>query len=257
MTKVIIYGCFGRMGTAISNVAHMHDVEIVAGIDVTASRESRSYPIYQDITDCPITADVIINFMPPNEEKGALALLKHCESFKIPMIIGTTSISSLVQDAIDSVSKTVAIFQSPNLSIGLNLFANIMENAAKLLFNAEFDIEILEKHHNKKLDAPSGTAIMLSEVINQTLGGNMHMTTDRSKHHAVRGRNEIGMHSIRGGSITGEHSVIFAGAGETIEFIHKAESRDVFAIGALKAAQFICGKPAGMYGMQDLIKALV
>ena len=255
-TKIIIYGCFGRMGTAISNVAlDIPEVEIVAGFDIVRSRETRPYPVSYDIKDYPIPADVVINFLPPSETEAAVALLQYCATNKLPMVIGTTNLPHIVVDAIASVSKKIPIFQAANLSIGVNLFADIIKIATKQLFDAGFDIEILEKHHNKKLDAPSGTAIMLSEIINQALGGNMHMQTDRSHQQSERERIEIGIHSVRGGSIKGEHSIIFAGAGETIEFTHRAESRDVFALGAIKAAQFICGKAAGMYNMKDLLKA--
>ena len=255
-TKIIIYGCFGRMGTAISNlVIDMPDIEVVAGFDVVRSRETRSYPVSYNINDYPMPADVVLNFLPTSETEASIALLQYCADKKMPMVIGTTNLPHIVLEAIASVSKKIAIFQAPNLAIGVNLFANIIENAAKQLFDAGFDIEIVEKHHNKKLDAPSGTAIMLSETINRTLGGNMHMQTDRSFQQGERERIEMGIHSIRGGSITGEHSVIFAGHGETIEFTHRAESRDVFALGAIKAAQFIQGKPAGMYNMKDLLNA--
>ena len=254
--KIIIYGCFGRMGTAISNVAaNMPDVEIIAGFDATKSRELRPYPVNYDINDYPIAADVVLNFLPTSATDAAVSLLQYCASKKLPMVIGTTNLPHLVVDAISSVSKKTPIFQAANLAIGVNLFTQIIENATKQLFSSGFDIEIIEKHHNKKLDAPSGTAVMLAEVINQTLGGNMHMQTDRCFHQGERERIEIGIHSIRGGSITGEHSIIFAGEGETIEFTHRAESRDVFAIGAIKAAQFIYDKPAGMYGMKDLLNA--
>ena len=254
--KLIIYGCFGRMGAAISNVVtDIPDVEIVAGFDSIKSREPRSYPVNYDINDYPIPADVVLNFLPPSATEAALSLLQHCAKNKMPMVIGTTNLPHLVEDAIASVSKKIPIFQAANLAIGVNLFAQTIENATKQLYNSGFDIEILEKHHNKKLDAPSGTTVMLSEMINQTLGGNMHMQTDRSLLQGERERIEIGIHSIRGGSITGEHSVIFAGKGETIEFTHRAETRDVFAVGAIKAAQFVNGKPAGMYNMKDLLNA--
>ena len=146
--------------------------------------------------------------------------------------------------------------QSANLSLGLNLFINLLGHAAKMLYNVGFDIEIVEKHHNKKLDAPSGTAVVLANAINDALGGEMQIIHDRSGVHEPRRHNQIGVHAIRGGSIVGEHSVLFAGMGETLEFTHSAVSREVFAVGAVRAAQFMVGKTAGMYTMQDLVREL-
>jgi len=255
--KVIIYGCFGRMGTAISNIIeNTPGVEVVAGFDIVKSREMREYPVHSDIDLYPIPAHVVINFMPPTKVDDAIALLKYCTTHKVAMVFGTTSLPVEVEHAIKEASKSIAIFQSPNMAVGLNMFANILEQAAKTLYNLDFDIEIVEKHHNKKLDAPSGTAIFLAEKVNKSLGGNMHMVTDRSGQHVERDRIEIGMHSIRGGTIMGEHSVIFAGPNETIEFTHSAGSRDAFAIGAVKAAQFIHCKPPGIYSMKHLIAEL-
>jgi len=254
-TKVILYGCYGRMGTAVSNlIAAAQDIEIVAGIDAIASKEMRPYPVDDKINNCKISADVVINFAPPTAGDDILELLNYCVSKQIPIVIGTTSLPPQVEAAVAEASKTIAIFQAANLSLGLNLLAHIMSGAAKLLHNSQFDIEIIEKHHSKKLDAPSGTALTLAQIINESVENSLHIVTDRSQQHAERSRNEIGIHAIRGGTITGEHSVIFAGTGETIEFTHRAESRDVFAHGAIKAAQFTCGKPAGMYGMADLLK---
>jgi len=153
-------------------------------------------------------------------------------------------------------SEKVAILQSPNMSLGINLLSNMLSRATKLLYDANFDVEIVEKHHNQKLDAPSGTALMLANTVNQALGGEMRIVNDRSNAHTKRERNEIGLHVLRGGSIVGEHSVVFAGLDEVIEFTHIAQSRDAFAVGALRAAEFIKGKPPGMYTMQDLINAL-
>lgn len=254
-TKVILYGCYGRMGTAVSNlIAAASDIEIVTGIDMIASKEIRPYPVDNSICNCKISADVVINFAPPTASDDILELLNYCVSKQVSMVIGTTSLPHKVEAGIAEASKKVAIFQASNLSLGLNLFANIMSSAANLLYNSQFDIEIIEKHHNKKLDAPSGTALTLAQIINESVDNSLRIVTDRSQQHEERSRNEIGVHAIRGGSITGEHSIIFAGTGETIEFTHKAESRDVFAHGAIKAAQFICGKPAGMYGMKDLLR---
>ena len=257
-TKVILHGCYGRMGTAVSSlIAAADDMEIVAGIDTIESREMRAYPVFDSFDSIAgHEADVVICFERPTAVEGMLDLLEYCVNKQIPLIMGTTSLPQQVEAAILEAAKKVAIFQSQNLSLGLNLLSHIMSSAAKLLYDSDFDIEILEKHHNKKLDAPSGTAFILANAINQNIGRDLQIVTDRSKQHAERGRNEIGIHSIRGGGIVGDHSVIFAGVGETIEFTHTAQSREVFAVGALRAAKFISGKPAGLYNMQDLIGEL-
>jgi len=255
--KVVLYGCLGRMGTEISNlIEKTPNIEVVAGFDVAKSREDRPYPIHSDISCYPASANVIINFMSPTAVDEAVVLLKHCETHGIPIVYGTTSLPYEIESAIAHASKNIAIFKAPNMAPGLNMLADLLGKASKMLYNLDFDVEIIEKHHNKKLDAPSGTAILLAEKINTSLGGNMHMTTDRSAQHSERNRMEIGMHSVRGGTIAGEHTVIFAGPNETIEFTHTATSREVFAIGAVKAAQFIYGKPAGVYTMQDLLRSL-
>jgi len=171
-------------------------------------------------------------------------------------VLCTTGLPANIIAKVKQAAGKVAVFQSANMSLGVNLLANMVNKAAKLLYDVGFDIEIIEKHHNQKLDAPSGTAYILADAANQALEGKMEYTHDRSQSSAKRNQNEIGIHAIRGGTIVGEHSVIFAGRDEVIEFKHSAGSRDVFAVGAIKAAQYIKGKPAGFYGMQDLIDSI-
>ena len=252
MTKVILCGCSGRMGTAICDLAAaMPDIEVVAGIDRCGQSAA-----YASISECDAEADVIISYLPPTETGDTMEILSYGVKRQIPVIICTTSLPQNVLSAIADASKKVAILQSANMSLGFNLLANMLGRAAKLLYDSQFDIEIVEKHHNKKLDAPSGTANVFADIINQALGSNMRIMHDRSTVHQERDRNEIGMHAIRGGSIIGDHSIIFAGQGEVIEFKHSALSRDVFAVGTIRAAHFMKGKPAGLYNMQDLIDAL-
>ena len=255
--RAAVYGCFGRMGTVVSDlISKTEDMEVVAGFDTISANECHAYPVYNSISEYTTPTDVVINFLPPTAIEDTLALIKYSTGNQVPMVACTTALPQHVCDAITEAATKVAIFQSANLSLGLNLFTNILSRAAKMLYNVDFDIEIIERHHNKKLDAPSGTAYLLADIMNNAIGGNLNTTTDRSQLHQQRSRNEIGVHSIRGGSIVGEHSVLFAGVGETLEFTHAAQSREVFAVGALRAARFIIGKKPGLYGMQDLISSL-
>ena len=241
------------MGKAVSDyILQVEDMEIVAGVDTTTP--TGSYPIYTDIAKCNIEADVVIDFLPPTAEAETIGLLNYCVAKKLPLIVCTTAMPAHIEASIAKAAEKIAILQSANLSLGLNMFIALLGQAAKMLHNADFDIEIVEKHHNKKIDAPSGTAVVLANAINDSLGGKMDIVHDRSQIMRARERNQIGVHAIRGGSIVGEHSVLFAGLGETLEFTHSAVSREVFAIGAVRAAEFIIGKNAGMYSMQDLIK---
>jgi len=252
MTNIIICGCLGRLGTAINRVAATTpDVKIIAGTDTFDG--VRSYPVYKNITECSQKADVVINVMSPTAVAETLQLLEYCAENQVPLIVCTTGLPPEVEAAIADTSKKVAVLKSANMSLGINLLTSLLNRAAKMLYDSNFDIEIIEKHHSKKLDAPSGTAYMLADSINQALGGDMEYVTDRSQTHKERSRNEIGMHALRGGEIVGEHSVVFAGQAEVIELTHIAQNRDVFAIGAIKAACFLKSKPPGMYDMLDLI----
>ena len=256
MTRIIVCGCFGRLGSAICRLAEDNSyVEIVAGVDIMPPSGGLAYPIYTDIAQCNTSADVAICCTRPSAIGETTAILDYCVKRQIPLVLCTTSLPPEILAMIGTATTKVAIFQSANLSLGLNLLANMLDRAAKLLYDTGFDIEITEKHHNKKLDAPSGTAYLLAGIINQALGGQMKYVHDRSRSPTERDRDEIGLHALRGGSIVGEHSILFAGQDEVIELKHIAQSRDVFAVGAIKAAMYIKGKPPGHYGMQDLINA--
>ena len=229
---------------------------MVAGVDILPPAGGLAYPIYSDINQCHTPADAVICVCPPTATADMEVLLEYCEKRQTPLVLCTTSLPEGILEGITRAAKKVAVFQSANMSLGVNLLADMLSRAAKLLYDAGFDIEIIEKHHNQKLDAPSGTAYLLADAVNTALGGRLQYVHDRSKTAAKRSRNELGLHAIRGGSIVGEHSVIFAGQDEVIEFTHEAGSRDVFAVGAIKAAQFIKGKPPGRYTMQDLIDSV-
>jgi len=257
MTRIILCGCFGRLGSAICRIAAQSpDVEIVAGVDVMPPGGGLSYPIYSDITQCQQTADAVICCLPPSSTTDIVTQLEYCVQEQTPMVLCTTGLPDSILDAVQNASDKVAVFQSANMSLGINLLVNMLGRATKLLHDAGFDIEIIEKHHNQKLDAPSGTAYLLADAANQALDGKMQYTHDRSHARDKRSRNEIGLHALRGGSIVGEHNVIFAGQDELIELTHIAQSRDVFAVGAINAARFINNKPPGLYNMQALIDSI-
>ena len=245
------------MGSAVCRLAATNpEVEIVAGVDILPPSGGLAYPIYSDISQCQTPADVVICFCPPSATADMEALLDYCVNRQVPLVLCTTGLPANILERVRRGACKVGIFQSANMSLGINLLANMLGRAAKLLYDTGFDIEIIEKHHNQKLDAPSGTAYLLAEAVNQALDGQLKYVHDRSKTSGKRGRSELGLHAIRGGSIVGEHSIIFAGQDEVIEFTHEAGSRDVFAVGAIKAAHFMKDKPPGLYTMQELINSI-
>ena len=257
MTKIILCGCLGKLGSTICRLASSNTTfEITAGVDTQPPSGGLSYPIYTDIIQCQQPADAVICCFPPSAAADIETLLKYCVQRQIPLVLCTTGLPDSILKSVQQAAQEVAVFQSANMSLGVNLLTNILSRAAKLLYDAGFDIELIEKHHNQKLDAPSGTAYLLADAANQALGGKMQYVHDRSQTAAKRNRNEIGIHTLRGGSIVGEHSVVFAGQDEVIELTHIAQSRDVFAVGALRAARFIADKPPGLYDMQDLINTI-
>ena len=263
MTKIILCGCFGRLGSAICRlVTQKSEIEIVAGTDITLPSGGLAYPIYSDIFLCQQPADVVICVIPPSATADIEATLVYCVKRQIPLVLCTTGLPADIIEAVQKAAGEIAVFQSANMSLGINLLSNMLGRAAKLLHNAGFDIEIIEKHHSQKLDAPSGTAYLLADAANQALDGRMRYIHSRSSLHDLshatgkRSQDEIGIHAIRGGSIVGEHNVIFAGQDELIELTHIAQSRDVFAVGAISAAQFIKDKPPGLYNMQALIDSI-
>jgi len=249
MIKIILHGCMGNLNKAIRNLVESHNnYEIVCGVDVVGSGNGLTFPIYSDLSLCDQTADVIIDC---SVVEAVPAVLDFAVEKQIPLVLCTTGLPKEMLNDVVEASKKIAILQSPNMSIGVNLLMNMVQRAAKLLDG--FDIEIIEKHHKLKVDAPSGTALAWADAINNSLDEQMEYVYDRSKERKKRNSKEIGIHALRGGTIVGDHSVVFAGIDEIIEFKHQALSKEVFAVGALRAAEFICGKQIGFYTMQDLM----
>lgn len=251
MVKVIMHGCNGAMGHVVTALAAaMADVEIVAGIDINTEQKS-TYPVFQSLEKCNAEADAVIDFA---SQKAVDGLLKGCVEKKLPVVLCTTGLSEEQLEAVKAASSQVAILRSANMSLGVNLLLKLVQDAARVLAEAGFDMEIVEKHHNRKLDAPSGTALALADSINSAMGNQYHYVYDRSAVRQKRDPKEIGISSVRGGSIVGEHDVIFAGTDEVITFNHTAYSRAIFAKGALTAAKFLAGKEPGLYTMADAIE---
>ncbi len=248
MTRIILSGCNGKMGKTITQcVAERTDCEIVAGFDINT--EANGYPVFSDPAACSVEADVIVDFSHPAMLDGVLA---YAGSHKLPIVIATTGLSDDQLRAVQEAADETAVFSSANMSLGISLLAELAKKAASVL-GTSFDVEIIEKHHNQKIDAPSGTALMLGEAVKEGLPYSPTYVFDR---HAVRQKreaHEIGFSSIRGGTIVGEHDVLFAGRDECITLSHSAASKSVFAVGAINAALFLIGKPAGYYTMKELV----
>lgn len=250
MIKVIMHGCNGRMGSTISSLIDVDEtVSIVAGIDpIDFGRNP--YPVFPSISDCDIKADVIIDFA---NAKAVDGLLDYSIKTGTPVVLCTTGMSQGQLQYVEEASKQVPILRSANMSLGMNTLIKLVQIAAQVLAEADFDIEIIEKHHNQKVDAPSGTALALAEAVNEALKNRYYYKYDRSTERQKRDQKEIGIMSIRGGTIVGEHEVIFAGNDEVVELKHIAYSKGVLAKGAIQAAKFLVGKPSGYYNMTDLI----
>lgn len=254
MTKVIMHGCNGRMGQVICGlIAEDESIEVVAGVDVS-NHISNPFPVFSAISECDVDADVIIDFA---SAKAVDALLDYCVDKQVPCVLCTTGLSEEQLAKVTEASKKVAILKSANMSLGINLLLKMLKDATNVLANAGYDIEIVEKHHNQKLDAPSGTALALADSINEELNNEYEYVFDRSQVRQKRDKKEIGFSAVRGGTIVGDHDVIFAGMDEVITFSHTAYSRAVFGKGAVQAAKFLAGKEAGMYNMSNVIDAQV
>ncbi len=250
MVRVIMCGCNGKMGRNISAiVAADQDTQMVAGIDPFDDGHN-DYPVFSNITACDVEADVIIDF---SNAAAVDELLDYCVAKKVPCVLCTTGLSEAQLQKVNEASKKVAILKSANMSLGINLLLKMLKQAANVLAPAGFDIEIVEKHHNLKLDAPSGTALALADSINEEFDNSYEYVFDRSQRRQKRDKKEMGISAVRGGTIVGDHDVIFAGEDEVITFSHTAYSKGVFAKGAVEAAKFLAGKAAGMYNMGDVI----
>ncbi len=246
-----MHGCNGKMGRMITELVKNDDGAVIAaGVD-TYTGIANDYPVYESIDQCDTDVDVVIDF----SNAGAVdALLDYCAEKKIPVVLCTTGLSEEQLEKVRETSEKTAVLKSANMSMGINLLLKLLKDAAKVLGNAGYDIELVERHHNQKLDAPSGTALALADSINEALNGEYHYVYDRSQVRQKRDAKEIGISAVRGGTIVGDHEVIFAGTDEVIEFRHSAYSRNVFAKGAVEAAKFLAGKETGMYDMGDVIQ---
>lgn len=252
MVRAIMNGCNGKMGQTITSICKDDkEIEIVAGIDLYDGIKN-DYPVFQSIDACDVEADVIIDF---SNAKAVDALLEYSAAKNVPVVLCTTGLSENQLSKVDKAAGKVAILRSANMSLGINTLMELLKKAALVFAPAGFDMEIVEKHHNQKLDAPSGTALALADSMNEALDEAYSYKYDRTKERAKRDPHEIGISAVRGGNIVGEHEVLFCGQDEVIEFKHTAYSKAVFAKGAVEAAKFLAGKPAGHYDMADVIAA--
>ncbi len=250
MVRVIMNGCNGKMGQVITGIiVEDAQAEIVAGIDVYDGIKN-PYPVFSNIADCNVDADVIIDF---SNAKAIDGLLDYVEAKKMPVVLCTTGLSEEQLQRVEKVSKEVAVLKSANMSLGINTIMKLLQQAVQVFAPAGYDVEIVEKHHNQKLDAPSGTAIALADSMNEVMDHQYEYIYDRSQRRQKRDAKELGISAVRGGTIVGEHEVIFAGTDEVIEIKHTAYSKAVFAKGAVEAAKFLAGKPAGLYDMSHVI----
>ena len=251
MVKILMHGCNGKMGRMITEIVkNEEDAVIAAGVDKFTGIPN-DYPVFEEIAQCDVDVDVVIDF----SNAGAVdELLDYCVKKSLPVVLCTTGLSDEQLKKVDECSEKIAVLKSANMSMGINLLLKLLKDAAKVLAPAGYDIELVEKHHNQKLDAPSGTALALADSINEAMGNEYDYVYDRSQVRKKRDAKEIGISAVRAGTIVGEHEVIFAGTDEVIEFKHTAYSRSVFAKGAVEAGKFLAGQPAGMYDMGDVIQ---
>lgn len=250
MVRIIMNGCNGKMGQVITGiVAEDSQAEIVAGIDIYDGIKN-TYPVFPNIESCTVDADVIIDF---STAKAVDRLLDYVQKKGIPVVLCTTGLSEEQLNRVSTVAEQAAVLKSANMSLGINTIMKLLQEAVKVFAPAGYDVEIVEKHHNQKLDAPSGTAIALADSMNEAMNHQYEYIYDRSQRRQKRDSKELGISAVRGGTIVGEHEVIFAGTDEVIEIKHTAYSKAVFAKGAVEAAKFLAGKTAGLYTMSDVI----
>lgn len=250
MVRMIMNGCNGHMGQVISELAAQDaDAKIVAGIDI-ADKGIHEYPVFTDIEACDVEADVMIDF---SSAKATDGVLSYCAEKKMPLVLCTTGLSPEQLEKVKETAEKTAVLRSANMSLGINTLLKLIQDAAKVLAAAGFDMEIVERHHNLKVDAPSGTALALADSLNEAMDNQYHYVYDRSQKREKRDLKEIGLSSVRGGTIVGDHEIIFAGPDEVVEFKHTAYSKTVFAKGALEAAKFLSKQTAGMYDMSHVI----
>ncbi|MBE5829431.1 MAG: 4-hydroxy-tetrahydrodipicolinate reductase [Butyrivibrio sp.] len=250
MVKMIMHGCNGRMGHVIADLVAADDaIDIVAGVDAFGE-STYSFPVFKSLSECNVDADVIVDFSNASAVDG---LLDHCASKSIPVVLCSTGLSEEQLSKVKETSKKVAILKSANMSVGVNALMKVLKEVSPIFAAAGFDIEIIEKHHNQKVDAPSGTALALADSINESLDNQYEYVYDRSTRREKRPVKEIGISAVRGGTIVGDHDVIFAGQDEVVTVSHRAYSRAIFGKGAIEAAKFLAGKGPGMYDMSDVL----
>lgn len=250
MTRIILHGCSGAMGRVIAGLAKEEpDLEIAAGIDVREGA-GQDFPVYASLEECREEADVIVDFSSAQAVDG---LLDYCFQAGLPLVLCTTGLSQEQLERVKELSRRSAVLRSANMSLGVNLLLKLVKEGARVLAASGFDMEIVEKHHSRKTDAPSGTALALADAANEAMDGAYHYIFDRSGLSRSRDPKEIGISAVRGGTIVGDHDVIFAGIDEVVTLSHRAYSKAVFAKGALAAAEFLAGKEPGLYDMADVI----
>lgn len=250
MIRILMHGCNGAMGKVISELLLEHPAaKIVAGVDLN-TKPCFDYPVFASLDEVNVDYDVVIDFA---NVKAVDALLAHTQRTKKPLVLCTTGLSKEQVDAVEAYSKDVAILRSANMSLGINLLLRLVKDAAAVLYDSGFDIEIVEKHHRRKLDAPSGTALALADAINEELEGSLEYVYDRQSVHAARDAKHLGISAVRGGTMVGEHDVLFCGEDEIITISHNAMSRKIFAKGAISAALFLAKQSSGLYTMADVI----
>lgn len=253
MTKIIMNGCNGKMGQVISRLVSEDDsVEIVCGVDINTELKN-SYPVVKSIGEFNGKADVVIDFSHPSCLES---VLEYCKKTNTPVVLSTTGYTAEQKSELTKAAEEIPVFFSANMSLGINLLISLAKQAAKLL-EGSFDIEIVERHHNKKIDAPSGTALAIADAIDEALSFPAEYVFDRHSVRKKRKSTEIGISAVRGGTIVGDHEIIFAGNDEIIELSHHATSKEVFAVGAIKAGKFMVGKPAGLYDMNMLVSEML
>lgn len=246
MKKILLTGCGGRMGKVVAQLCETRDdFSVVAGVDPTLP--SCAFPVYAHCSEVKETVDVIIDF---SFHAAITEIMEYAVANQIPAVIATTGFDREELDLIEDAEKKIPVFRSANMSLGVNLICQLAKRAAKLL--PDFDIEIIEKHHNQKVDSPSGTALMIADEICSVLPAKVEYVHGRSGICGKRTKNEIGIHAVRGGTIVGEHEILFAGGNETVTISHTAQSREILANGAVCAAAFLIDKPAGAYSMKDI-----
>lgn len=252
MTDIIIQGINGRMGRTLCElIGQRQDCRVVGGVDITP--QSGAVPVAASLEELAIHADVLIDFSSPAATMNAL---RWCEKNGLPSVVCTTGLGPEALQLLEAVSRSVAVFKSANMSLGINLLAELAQKAAAALGQG-YDIEIIEKHHHNKVDAPSGTALLLADEINEVVPEPYEYVYDRHAVRQARGARELGIHSVRGGSIVGDHEILFCGPDEVITLSHSAGSRTVFANGAVNAAVFLSNKAPGLYTMKDLMSELL